>query len=200
MGMRFFELGTLNVIVQKFEIKRYHPVLVSLHWLLAAMILLALVMGGVVLEETPNSDPEKINHLKTHMSLGISILVLMVVRLEFRLLKPRPATAESGNPLLDRLGPSVHNLFYLVVIAMALSGLATAITAGLPEIVFGGSSELLPANFLDLWTRTAHGILSKLLWLLIVMHLAGFVFRQFIRKDNLFERMWFAKKAKGDES
>jgi cytochrome b561 len=200
MGMRFFELGTLNVIVQKFEIKRYHPVLVSLHWLLAAMILLALVMGGVVLEETPNSDPEKINHLKTHMSLGISILVLMVVRLAVRLLKTRPATAESGNPLLDRLGSSVHNLFYLVVIAMALSGLATAITAGLPEIVFGGSSELLPANFLDLWTRTAHGIFSKLLWLLIVMHLAGFVFRQFIRKDNLIERMWFAKKAKGDES
>ena len=164
------------------------------------MILLALVMGGIVLEEIPNSDPEKINHLKTHMSLGISILVLMVARLAVRLLKPRPATAESGNPLLDRLASSVHNLFYLVVIAMALSGLATAIIAGLPEIVFGGSGELLPANFLDLWTRTAHGIISKLLWLLIVMHLAGFVFRQFIRKDNLFERMWFAKKATGDKS
>ncbi|MDP6646458.1 MAG: cytochrome b/b6 domain-containing protein [Rhodospirillales bacterium] len=180
--------------------KRHHPHLVALHWLLALMIIVALVMGGIILGKTPNSDPEKIGHLQTHMSLGTLILILMVARFAVRLLKPRPAPAESGNPVLKWLGPLVHYLFYLVVIAMASSGLATAILAGLPEIVFGGTGEPLPASFDDIPPRAAHGILSILLMILIVLHLAGFVFHQFIRKDHLFERMWFARKSGGEKS
>lgn len=38
---------------------RYHPFLVVLHWLLAAMIIGGLIMGGNVLAKTPNADPEK---------------------------------------------------------------------------------------------------------------------------------------------
>ena len=53
---------------------RYHPALVALHWLTAILILFSLGMGMLVLEEIPNSAPEKIDALRGHMIAGIAIL------------------------------------------------------------------------------------------------------------------------------
>jgi hypothetical protein len=39
---------------------RYHPLLVALHWLLAALILAALAVGFFGLAAMPNADPQKI--------------------------------------------------------------------------------------------------------------------------------------------
>ena len=63
--------------------KRYHPILVTLHWLLAAMIIGGLIMGGNVLAKTPNADPAKMLALKMHMSVGILVLALMIIRLVY---------------------------------------------------------------------------------------------------------------------
>ncbi|MFT5060310.1 MAG: cytochrome b561, partial [Polaromonas sp.] len=38
---------------------RYHPLLVVLHWLLAAMIIGGLIIGGQILAKMPNVDPGK---------------------------------------------------------------------------------------------------------------------------------------------
>lgn len=175
--------------------KRYHPLLVTLHWLLAVMVILGLVMGGNVLAETPNSNPEKLFFLKMHMSMGIIILVLMVIRLIVRFMTKKPPHADIGNPFINKLGSMTHYFFYLVVILMAGSGLAIANMAGLPDIVFGGSGIALPTNFDAYPPRIAHGILSVVLTLLIVGHVLAFLYHQFVRKDGLFSRMWFGKRS-----
>lgn len=46
---------------------RHHPALVVLHWLLAALLLLALAMGTFVLKEMPNASPDKIGALRGHI-------------------------------------------------------------------------------------------------------------------------------------
>ncbi len=174
---------------------RYHPALVVLHWLLAAMIIGGLIMGGFVLAETPNDDPFKLISLRMHMSVGIAILVLMVIRLGTRLATRKPPHAETGNALIDRLGVLTHWLFYALVAAVCASGLATANLAGLPAIVFGGSSEALPATFDDIAPRAAHGVLTTLLGLLILAHIGAALYHQYIRRDGLFGRMWFGKRS-----
>lgn len=174
--------------------KRYHPLLVILHWLLAVMIILGLVMGGNVLADTPNSEPQKLFYLKMHMSMGIIILVLMIVRLVIRLLTKKPSHADIGNTIINKLGLMTHYLFYLIVILMAGSGLAIANMAGLPDIVFGGSGAALPVNFDAYPPRIAHGILGFVLTLVIAGHVLAFLYHQFVRKDGLFSRMWFGKR------
>ena len=175
--------------------KRYHPLLVVLHWLLAIMIIVGLFMGKNVLSATANTDPEKLVYLKMHMSAGIIILVLMTVRLVVRFFTTKPAHADIGNSFLNKLGIATHYLFYLVVILMAGSGLATANLAGLPEIVFGGSGAPLPADFSEYPPRAAHGILGVILLLLVVGHVLAFLYHQFVRKDSLFSRMWFGRRS-----
>ncbi|MEA3303041.1 MAG: cytochrome b/b6 domain-containing protein [Pseudomonadota bacterium] len=173
---------------------RYHPVLVALHWILALMLALGLVMGGNVLSNTPNSDPQKLLFLKIHMSAGITILVLMVLRLVVRLLTKKPAPADIGHSLLNKLGVATHYLLYVLVILIGVSGLVTANLAGLPDVVFGASGVPLPATFDDYPSRVAHGILGFILLLVIIGHVSAFLYHQFLRKERLFSRMWFGKR------
>ncbi len=174
--------------------KRYHGLLVALHWLLAIMIIMGLIMGGRVLSATPNSDPDKLFYLQMHMSMGILILALMVIRLIVRFSTKKPAHADIGNAFFNRLGVATHYVFYLAVFLVCASGLAIAGMAGLPDIVFGQSGAPLPADFSEYPPRGAHGVLTKLLFLVIVGHVLAFLYHQFVRKDGLFSRMWFGKR------
>lgn len=174
-------------------VTRYHPLLVSLHWLLFALILLSLGVGFFVLRNMPNSDPQKIGILLVHMSAGMAILALMAVRLAVRLWTSHPPQASIGVRLADRLAKPVHYGFYVLVLMMAATGLATALLAGLNEIVFQGSGEPLPADLGVYPTRVAHGYAASIFVVLIGMHAAAALYHQFVRKDGLAGRMWFGR-------
>jgi cytochrome b561 len=172
---------------------KYSNVLITLHWFIAILLLAALVMGTFVLQETPNTSEEKLFGLKAHMTAGMVILITMVVRFLVRLFTQKPPHAQTGNALLDKLGIIVHYLLYLAVIVMAISGIGISIMAGLPEILFEGVGTL-PASFDEFPPRLAHGIIASILTGLIVLHVAGWAYHQFILKDKLFSRIWFGRQ------
>lgn len=173
---------------------KYHPALVILHWLLAAMVIGGLIMGGFVLAATPNDDPFKMTSLTMHMSMGMLILFLMVVRLIVRLSTTKPPHADSGIALMNTAAKLGHWGLYVLVFAMSASGLALANMADLPAIVFGGSGEPLPEDFSAYPPRAAHGMIATLLGLLVLGHIAAALYHQFVRKDGLFARMWFGDR------
>lgn len=175
---------------------RYHPVLVALHWIMAAMIVVALVMGGAVLAETPNSDPGKIDALRGHMIFGLLLLLLVLVRLVVRLRTPRPGHASTGNPVLDRIGVWTHRAFYALIVLVALSGIGISALAGLPGIVIFANGEPLPADFWAYSPRYGHAVLTKLLGVLVLAHVAAALWHQFGRKDRLMARMWFGRSGR----
>lgn len=174
---------------------RYHPALVILHWLLAALLLFVLAMGTLSLRELPNAAPEKLFALRGHMIFGVGILLLTLIRLAVRAGTRRPPPAATGNTLLDRLGPLVHGALYAAVILMAASGIALALQAGLPGIVFGGGGAPLPESFSAFAPRKVHGLLSKLLMVLIALHVAGALYHQFVRRDSLLGRMRLGRRS-----
>ena len=166
---------------------RHHPLLVALHWILALMIL-AMLAVGVRLALTPNAEPGKIAVLKWHMGAGMLVLVLMVIRYGVRLVTARPPPLATGQPRLDRLARPTHLTFYLLVVAMVVTGYVTGLLARLPAIVWAGSGEPLP-DFAAYPTFTAHAVLAALLTALIAVHLAAVVHHQVVRKRRLFGRM-----------
>ena len=172
--------------------RRYHPLLVALHWLLAALILGALLMGGLVMSEMPNTDPAKIGALRNHMIVGGVIGLLTLLRLVTRARTARPAPADAGHPLLNRLAGPAHGALYLLVLAMVGSGIALSVQSGLPDAVFGTAP--LPASFHDYAPRAAHGLIAALLGLTILAHLGAALYHQFLRRDGLLSRMWFGQR------
>lgn len=174
--------------------RRYHRALVTLHWLLALMLIVALAMGTFALKTVPNSSPDKIGALQGHMIAGGLILLLTLARLVVRLKTVHPAPASTGNAMLDRLAPLTHWGLYVLVLLMAGSGVAMSVLAGLPQIVFGGVGSL-PVNFDALPPRAVHGIVAKLLMLAIGLHIAAALYHQFVRRDGLLARMGFGARS-----
>ena len=175
------------------QASRYHPFLVALHWLLALLITTALVLGAFVLVKIPNGDPMKIDALRPHMSAGVLILALMLVRLLVRTRTAHPAQALAGNPFLNKLGWISHRLFYPLVFGMAGSGVIMAVQADLPALVFGGQGSL-PPDFWAFTPRVFHYVFSRLLMALIALHIVGALYHTLFLKDHLLRRMGFGKR------
>jgi len=166
---------------------RYNPILVALHWLIALLVFAALAAGFFV-KGLPN-EPAKWGPLGIHMRIGQIILFLMIARLIIRFVTKRPAPADTGNKLLNMAAGVVHALLYIGVIAMAIAGMGTAAQAGLNQ---PGAS--LPEDFFAFPARYGHAYVAIILLVLIVGHVGAWAYHQFIRKDNLFSRMWFGKR------
>jgi cytochrome b561 len=175
------------------QVSRYHPLLVALHWVLALMIIAALALGALVMVKIPNTDPMKFEALSSHMSGGILILVLMLVRLFVRMRTRHPAPVTAGNPLLDRIAWASHRMFYIAVVGMAGSGLFMAVQTGLFGIVFGGHGSL-PPDFWVFSVRTVHYAFSRLLMALIALHVVAALFHALVLRDGLLRRMFFGRR------
>jgi cytochrome b561 len=160
---------------------RYHPVVVVLHWLLAALVLFSLGMGMLSLASIPNASPDKLFALRGHMVLGVTIGVLTLVRLLAVALTRRPQAVS----LASRIG---HFSLYAAVLLMAGSGFALALQAGLPDIVFGGRGSL-PASFTGFAPRAVHGALAWIRVVLVALHVAAALYHQLVRRDALLRRM-----------
>ena len=170
---------------------RYHPSLVSLHWLVVLLVFATLTLGKYMSGQANNVD--KIPLLGFHMALGLATLIIMIIRIVARLRLPKPPHTSTGNILLDRIGKFVHYALYLFVLLMAVSGMSLSIQSGLTAIVFGGSSALLPVDFYVFNARILHGIIAPTLLFLILLHIGAAFYHQLVLKDNLLTRMWYRK-------
>jgi cytochrome b561 len=184
----------LKIGLKMKQIARYHPLLVALHWLLAVLIIAELSLGFFGLAATPSSEPGKIGILRVHMMGGVLILALMVLRFIVRMRTSRPPAATTGYPLLDRIAPITHYGFYVLVLMMVGSGFATAITAGLGEIVFGSAGAPLPPTLMTYPPFVAHVFFAMLLAGFVVLHVLAAFYHQFVRRDGLFRRMSFERR------
>lgn len=171
---------------------RYHPLHVTVHWLMFLLVVMMLGVGKFVMPGIPVDNPQKPFMLQIHAYIGIFITILLVARLVMLFTTKRPAPADAGNAFLNFLAKAVHFLLYFLLIGMAISGLGMFQQANLPGI-FSGAVPY-PRNFFVYLPRMGHGLVSTVLLLSIALHVGAALYHQFIRRDNLFARMWFGKR------
>jgi cytochrome b561 len=173
-------------------VSRYHSLLVALHWILAVLVIAALALGALVMVKIPNTDPMKVEALRSHMIGGTLILVLTLVRLVVRVRSEHPALASAGHPILDWLAWASHRLLYGAVLGLAMSGVIMALQTGLPGIVFGGGT--LPADFWVYPIRSVHYLFSRALMAVIALHIVGALYHTLLLRDGLLRRMFFGRR------
>jgi cytochrome b561 len=181
--------------------KRFRPLWVTLHWLMALLVFATFWIGLSNLANQPNTQA-KVVPLAVHMVLGIAILLIVIVRYIMRILIYQPPKRATSAPnviakkklFLDQLTPYVHPLLYLVTGLMALLGIAIALPADLFSTIFIHPGTPLPKDFYVFPARTWHGTLSLVLMVLIAQHVLVAIFHQFIKGENYLGRMWFTKK------
>jgi len=179
---------------------RYGSVAMSLHWLIAGLVVVNLGLG-LYMADLPRSDTSRFLLFQTHKSIGLTVLTLSILRLGWRLMNPIPPLPRGLNPLL-RLGAHIsHFLLYFFIIAIPLAGWAmvSSSSLGLPTQYFGlfawpnisFLASLPPATKaanLDLFKDT-HSLLAYGAIALVMLHVLAALYHQFIRRDDVLRRM-----------
>jgi cytochrome b561 len=158
---------------------------------MAVFILMMLVVGRLMFPAMTDAAQEAWM-ARTHMVIGLVLLALIAARLLVRTRTSRPAPATTGSALLDKVGVATHSLLYILIVVMALSGVGTMLTAGLTPLL-AGANITVPDHLLGYPSYAVHGMTGWLMIALLALHIGAAFFHQFIRKDNLFARMWFGK-------
>jgi cytochrome b561 len=185
------------------SLSRYSTVAIILHWLIAALILtnlwLGVTMGGL-------HGLAKFNTFQLHKSVGITVLLLSVLRLGWRLANPPPPHAPGMAHWEITASSVVHWGFYVIMIGMPLTGwlAVSASPIGLPTLLYhiGGFAGVpwpdlpiapgLPLDQKKVVEHVAgaiHGYLSFCAYALIALHVAGALKHQFLDRNPVLPRM-----------
>lgn len=169
----------------------------TFHWLVAFAIFVQFALGWVA-EDMPIS-PDKFELFVWHKSIGVTVLLLVALRLAWRLQTTPPQPFASG--LERRLAKLGHALLYLLMFAVPLSGWWISDTSRIPFRIFWHvpTPDLLEANReASELAASVHGVLTTLLLLLVVGHIVAALRHHFMLRDATLARMLPALRSRRD--
>jgi cytochrome b561 len=172
---------------------RYGRVAVLIHWV-SALAIFGLLGSGLYLEDLAD-DAQKTSVLRIHAIMGVMILLLTLLRIGWWVFADRRPAHLAGMPRWQAVSAAaVHGLLYVVMLAMAASGIAMIALSGAGDILFSGAPGPLP-DFREYLPRAPHGIGGRLLMALIAAHVGAALYHQFVRRDGLMRRMgWLGSR------
>ena len=169
---------------------RYSGVAKSLHWLILALLIVQFAIAWTMPQIGRGSVPTGL--IGWHLSVGVAILAVMIVRLAWRITHPAPPAPTDLSPALAILSRATHYLLYAVLIVLPLLGWANASSRGwavklfgivpLPPLMAKGSP--LGHSLGDI-----HGTLALVLLAIIAVHVSGALYHALYLKDRTLQRM-----------
>lgn len=179
---------------------RYTAVAILLHWLIAAGIAALIVIGLVMTQLTAQiSQMEDFKLYQLHKSIGITVLLLVVLRVLWRFTH-RPPPLPREMPVAEKgAAHGLHWLLYLFMIGMPLTGWAVVSSSpfNLPTVLY----SLVPWPDLPILPTLANkAAVSHVLawvhaygaWILIALlaiHIGAGLRHHFIKRDGILGRM-----------
>lgn len=171
----------------------YGLVAISLHWLIAALILGQLISGPVMVRLADQRLSFEL--IQWHKSFGFLTLALVLLRFLWRLGSPLPSYPATLPAWEIRSARAMHRLLYTLMLALPLSGwaLVSVSVLDIPTLAFDlfliphlplGVSESAE-NF---WTA-AHWLLGYAMMVFVSIHIAAALRHEFWLKNGLLRRM-----------
>jgi cytochrome b561 len=111
------------------EVVAYDPGLRTLHWLMAALIFVALPLG-VWASLLPSGGAMRVEILFFHKSIGVTVFGLIALRIVWRLIVGAPAYAEPLGKVIRVASRAGHLALYALMIAMPVSGYVASTAGG----------------------------------------------------------------------
>jgi len=169
---------------------RYTHTAIALHWLLAVAIV-ATFGVGIYMQDLPLS-PDKLRIYSWHKWVGVTILLLVLYRVGWRLTH-RPPAPPAGMPAWQHSAAEfAHRLLYVLMIAVPLSGWLMSSAKGVQTVYFGvlPLPDLLAKNkALGETLASVHQALAFGLAALAVVHAVAAIKHHLIERDDVLARM-----------
>lgn len=174
----------------------YTTVAKLLHWGMAVLIV-GLIALGLVMSDMPLS-PEKLQFYAWHKWAGVSVFMLVWLRLAWRVLNPPPPYPATMSPWLQRFAHLGHAALYGLMLIIPLSGWLMSSAKGVQTVWFGvlPLPDLLEKDkALGHTLKEVHEWLNYGLWLLLAGHVAAALKHHWIDRDGILQRMLPTRRA-----
>lgn len=177
---------------------KYTPVGVAFHWIMAALVIYQLASGWLM--DRYLVGPDKLDAYARHTEIGLSLLLLGVLRLIWRLMVPGPINDADSQGWRTALAHAIHYAFYALFAVLPLSGwmMWSAIQparplhlAGLVPLPAMPLQDLSPEwqfRVLD-WAEDVHVVGVIALTLLVPGHALAAIKHHFWDRDDVFKGM-----------
>lgn len=171
---------------------KYSKIAILFHWAIAILIG-ANILLATLTEDLPRAA--RAAYMSPHKAIGISILILTVGRILWRLGHRPPPMPSQLAGFQATAGRTAHILFYILMIVMPLTG----------WLMIGANNKAAPVDFFGLFTvdmavgknaaladfaQESHEFLAAPLMILIGLHVLGALKHQFIDRMPFLQRMW----------
>lgn len=192
-----------------YDIPIYSRAARNFHWLVALLIFIQLPLGFYMMyraKEMPgvNDKGEPVNGVwngvqdggftdtlfSGHKIAGILILLLVVLRLLYRLTKGAPPSDPSVPPALTGISHLVHWSIYLLLLAVPIIGYLGISYGGYLDVFGLHLPAVTPKD--EKFSEEVfewHEIAATILAALIAVHFGAALFHKIVRKDRVVERM-----------
>lgn len=182
----------------KGDFARFNYVAIFFHWIVAALIFANVLIAW---QFSWVQGPMRLLAFQAHKSIGITVLLLSVLRLLWRAVSTLPPFPETMRSWEKGASKIVERGFYFIMLALPLTGWAIASTSdlGIPTILYGVVHwpnipviSTLPFE----WKLRAYGasvdahhLLAKITYALVGLHVLAALRHQFIKRDYILARM-----------
>lgn len=177
---------------------RFSTAVIALHWL--TLFLLVAVYACMELRGlAPKGSVLRADMKSLHYSLGLSVLVIVVVRLAVRWAAGRAPPVVPALPVWQqRLARLAHVALYAFLFTMPILGWFTLSAAGTPIVLFGMPLPALmaPDEALGRQIKELHETIATVGYFLVGLHAAAALWHHYLRRDNTLLRMLASQRTK----
>jgi superoxide oxidase len=169
---------------------RYSYLSISLHWLM--LILLVAVYACMELREYYPKGSEFREGLKTwHFMLGLTVLLLLIVRIIARAMGSTPPIAPDPPAWQARFAKIAHIALYVFMFAMPIAGWVILSASGkaIPFFLFDLPPLVGPNKALAAQVKYLHETVATIGYYIIGLHALAALFHHYLLKDNTLRRM-----------
>lgn len=169
---------------------RYGSISIGLHW--STLLILIGVYACINLADLYPKGSGPREALKTwHFMLGLTVLVLVALRLVNRLVGGRPVVSPPLAQWQRRLASVIHMALYALMFAMPILGWLLLSAAGKPVPFFGAHLPALVSENKDLagQLKEVHETIGTIGYFLIGAHALAALFHHYVTRDNTLVRM-----------
>ena len=161
----------------------------AFHWLI---VLLIINQWWIAERADDLKGLAKLEALGTHKSFGMTILMLAVLRLLWRLVNPTPELTSETKPWERALARISHVSLYVLIFAMPLTGWMMSSAKNYPVSwfkMFQFPDLVAPAEQTFHQMLDLHHLLFKVLVGVALLHVAGALKHHFIDRNDVLKRM-----------
>lgn len=173
----------------------------SFHWIVALLILAQFVIGNVA--ENMKLSPAKLDAFVWHKSIGVTVLLLVILRLAWRFYNPPPSPLEGTPSWETKLAAAGHWILYVLMFAVPVSGWWISDASRVP---FKAFFALPMPDFIEVnraMQETAsevHEILTKALLLVVLVHVAAALRHHYRLGDDVLRRMLPGRRSRRERT